>query len=247
MSFDTPAVRKTELEIRDEQPTGPLAAPTRVNEGRPRKASVVLAKETYSSGQAAKIIGIPARTMRHYLNKGRIPGQQNPITGTWHVRRDTLMELLEQEGRAVVSAPKVLKMLVFDEDLSTLVALKNAVREAFPAIRVNTPRDVCDAVLQIGTWQPDVVVLGSRKGHIGIHDILGALRKNPITAVIKVIAMGSSPEELNELRAMGADAALSKPLQAASFVDAVGALAAGLRETKGGFETVRSRGEVGHG
>lgn len=230
MSFDSPVARKADLEIREKRTMGPLAAPTRVDEERAHRGGVVLAKDSYSSGQAAKIIGIPARTMRHYLNKGRIPGEQNPITGTWHVRRETLMELLEREGRTVVSAPQLVKLLAYDEDPGTLVALKNAARQAFPNMSLNTPRDVCDAVLQIGTWQPEVVVIGSRKGSIGIRDILGALRKNPTTAVIKVIALGSSPDEFNELRAMGADAVLLKPLQVSAFVETLEKLAAGPKK-----------------
>ncbi len=56
------------------------------------------AKTTYSSGEAARFLGIPARTLRRYLTRGWIAASQNPITGSWVIPRASLLAFLRQRG-----------------------------------------------------------------------------------------------------------------------------------------------------
>jgi excisionase family DNA binding protein len=53
-------------------------------------------KPTLTSGQAAALLGIPARTVRRYLITGKLKGKQNPITGRWTVERTDVQEFLAQ-------------------------------------------------------------------------------------------------------------------------------------------------------
>jgi hypothetical protein len=53
-------------------------------------------KDTYTSGEIAKILDIPDRTARAYLSIGKIQGTQNPITGRWKVTKETLLDFMKQ-------------------------------------------------------------------------------------------------------------------------------------------------------
>ena len=60
-------------------------------------------QETMTSGQAAILLGIPARTVRRYLVTGRLPGVQNPITGRWTVQRADVVGFLEAHTRRPIA------------------------------------------------------------------------------------------------------------------------------------------------
>ena len=59
------------------------------------RVKLILKKEEYTSGEIAKLLKIPNRTIRRYLEIGKITGNQHPITKTWIVTRDDLIEFLK--------------------------------------------------------------------------------------------------------------------------------------------------------
>ena len=63
-------------------------------------------KASYSSGEAARFLGIPGRTLRRYLTRGWIVASQNPITGSWVIPREALIAFLRQRGLDPASEEK---------------------------------------------------------------------------------------------------------------------------------------------
>lgn len=45
-----------------------------------------------TSGQAAKFLGIPGRTIRRYLSSGRLQATQHPVTKRWGLTQEALVE-----------------------------------------------------------------------------------------------------------------------------------------------------------
>jgi len=55
-------------------------------------------KEYYSSGQVAKILDIPDRTVRRYLSERRLKGHQNIITGTWSITKKAVRNFVREQS-----------------------------------------------------------------------------------------------------------------------------------------------------
>jgi hypothetical protein len=52
----------------------------------------------YTSGQIARLLGIPPRTARRYIASGRIQARQDPITHRWVVPAAALLRFLAACG-----------------------------------------------------------------------------------------------------------------------------------------------------
>ena len=73
-----------------------------------------LDKDTYTSGQAARLLDIPARTLRRYLSIGKIEGIQNPITQTWQISAEALSRFIQNQGGEVIIQEHPVTVLVID-------------------------------------------------------------------------------------------------------------------------------------
>jgi excisionase family DNA binding protein len=59
---------------------------------------MAMEKTTLTSGQVARLLGISPRTARRYLTQGRIPAEQNPLTGRWRVTREALLAFMHEHN-----------------------------------------------------------------------------------------------------------------------------------------------------
>jgi excisionase family DNA binding protein len=51
----------------------------------------------YTTGQVAKLLDVPDRTIRRYVQNGKIEGSQNPITKTWSIGREAIIGFARQK------------------------------------------------------------------------------------------------------------------------------------------------------
>lgn len=60
-----------------------------------------MTRSSYTSGEVAKVLGIPSRTVRRYLQLGKIPAIQNPLTRRWRVRHVDLRDFMENHDSSL--------------------------------------------------------------------------------------------------------------------------------------------------
>jgi hypothetical protein len=75
----------------------PLLLSTTTGRRQVQKALLKSIDGDLTSSQAAAILGIPARTMRRYLEIGKFPGIQNSITGSWSVSKSAIEKLKNEK------------------------------------------------------------------------------------------------------------------------------------------------------
>jgi CheY-like chemotaxis protein len=146
-------------------------------------------KDTYTSGQAARLLRIPSRTLRRYLSIGRIEGNQNPITQTWHISARALIEFIEsQGGEAVVKMPQI-KILVIDQrdDIGEMIA--RVTRYDRPEVSVSRFEQVGDALIQCGAEQPDLIIIDTTSSLFDGAALLRLLRNNARLKKSKLMAI----------------------------------------------------------
>ena len=168
-------------------------------------------RKSYSSGQAAQLLGIPDRTIRRYLRTGKIRGSQNPITGTWQISPKALIEFVEKRGCNRAQFPFKSTILVADDDPAVADSIKIALDKPMPNVVVEKSQDACDALIRIGDIRPDIAVIEAKMSLLHGKDLLVAIKNNPKTKTVKILATGNRFEDLKELAEIGAEEILLKP------------------------------------
>lgn len=141
----------------------------------------------YSSGEAAALLGIPARTMRRYLTLGRIRGEQNPITGTWQVSREALTAFLHQLEQRAKRQTRPARVLLVGEAEPLTRAL-----DGWSAAQMLQTPSLFDAMIRIRDLVPDLLVLGQALRDSELHELASALACNERTRTIRVVAFTDS-------------------------------------------------------
>jgi len=172
----------------------------------------------YTSGQAARLLGIPDRTLRRYLSTGKINGIQHPITGTWQIDKEALAAFIQKCGCSVITGVTPTKILVIHDSPPSVSEIEVSVRQALPEATVQTADDPCNALIQIGEECPDVVILKANLPGLPCQDILTAIKNNVTTGKIKTIILNQDPTQQPDHEKLGADATLEAPFTPENLV-----------------------------
>lgn len=160
---------------------------------------------SYTSGQAARLLGIPPRTMRHYLSTGRVGGVQNPITGTWHISQKVLFEFASARGQELSPLAPPATIVLVEKSSQQTGDWARAIEACAPGSRAIQVNDVFDGLVQAAALVPTVLVVDAEMPELGGDELLRILRRNPRTAGIRVIAYVGRPELTARMRSAGAD------------------------------------------
>ncbi len=171
----------------------------------------MLEKDTYTSGQAARLLDIPARTLRRYLSIGKIEGIQNPITQTWQISAAALSRFIQRQGGEAVITEQALVALVIDGKPQVAELLKRFADQRYPKLEVKAFQEVGDALIESGVRTPDLIVIDT---HTPFYDGLGLLKllkSNSHTSSSKILAITDESESTIHLDDLGATTTLVKP------------------------------------
>ena len=171
-----------------------------------------MAKETYTSGQVADLLGIPARTARHYLTTGKIPAVQNPITGTWTIRREDLLSFMKQYNLDVSRLNNPSRVLIIDDEPAVVKFIARTLERSKYDFRVDTTMNGYDAMLKLGATIPDLVCLDIQMPEMDGREVLKAIKRTEGTEKVKVLVITGYPEAIEDMKQLGADDAMTKPL-----------------------------------
>lgn len=180
-----------------------------------------LDKDFYTSGQAAKLLGIPSRTFRRYLSIGKIEGHQNPITQTWQISSESLAKFIAEQGGESVIELKEIAVLVIDG--------KKAVGELFRKMGKSSRRpillfefqEVGDALIESGVHRPDLIFIDTSTPFYDGLGLLRLLRSNMHTQTARILAVTDEPEKTRDLELLGAAATLVKPFSYTDLMQTV--------------------------
>lgn len=192
------------------------SARKQTDEKRRAKRCFMLDKDTYTSGQAARILEIPARTLRRYLSIGKIDGVQNPITQTWQITAEALARFIENQGGEAVISEREIVALVIDGKPQVAEFLRRFAKQHRAGLTVKAFQEVGDALIESGVRTPDLIVIDTATPFYDGIGLLKLLRSNSHTAASKVLAITDESADTASLDSLGATTTLVKPF---SFTD----------------------------
>lgn len=170
-----------------------------------------LNKATYSSGEAATLLQVPARTLRRYLTIGRIRGKQNPITGTWTIDREDLLAFMKRfhlDTEALVAPPRV---LVVDDEVLVTDFVQKTLRRQHPDWQTDVCNNGYEALMKIGSFGPKLLILDIHMPGTDGREVLKVVKSKPETSAIKVLTISGYPSDFEGMLRLGADDTLVKP------------------------------------
>jgi len=182
----------------------------------PRRLTVKTGQPRYlTTRQSAVRLGVTINAIKAWIREERLPALKTP--GGHH--RISESDLLEFHARLA-------------DDPSLLAALRETIEQVIPEAIVAVATDGYEALVQVGAFRPDVLVLDIRMPRLDGFEVCRRLKAKKETASIRILAVTAHPEGQvrDQVMACGADDFLEKPFAIEKFRSrVVGLLAKGLR------------------
>lgn len=177
-----------------------------------------------TSHAVAKLVGVSPSTVLAWIDKGLLTAHRTP-GGHRRVAPSALLRFLTEHGMPVPAGlTPVRRLLVIDDDATTVRALKRAARRRAPSLALERADNAMDGLLHIGLFRPDAVLLDTTMPGMDALELCRHLRSSAETAHIIVVAVtGRRSRDLESaFREAGTAACFSKPLKPAELLDALG-------------------------
>lgn len=182
-----------------------------------------------STHQAAELLEIHPSSLIKWINDGLITAHRTP-GGHRRISVIDLVRFLRAHGMAV---PEELlgerrRVLWVDDDPSFNRAVEHAARQVAESVDVMVCDNGIDALVQVGSFKPSVVVIDVFMPGTDGFEVCRRLKANPATRDIVVVMVTGAAEPNHEdmAREAGAAAFLEKPLDVLEVLDLVDQLPA---------------------
>src|SRR5690606_5074580 len=121
-----------------------------------------------------------------------------------------LLDALEASSQA----PRELRVLAVDDEVSTLLAVRELLQLSFPGIDVVTTTDPATALAIAEREPPDIVITDLHMPHGGGFGLTQALRQREATRTVPIVVVTAygGASDWRALREIGADRFLVKPV-----------------------------------
>jgi excisionase family DNA binding protein len=172
-----------------------------------------------TSREAASRLGVSANALKAWIRADELPALRTP-GGHHRIAEEDLARFQRRLGRGAGAGPgPAPRVLVVDDDPLLLATLRAAVEQRLPGVDVDVAADGYEALVQVGRFRPDVLVLDLRMPRLDGLEVCQRLRESPATAGIRILAITAFTEALPRERvlAAGADDFLEKPFDLDAF------------------------------
>jgi len=178
--------------------------------------------------QSAIRLGVTINAIKAWIREERLPALRTP-GGHHRIAESDLLQfqarLVENSRTPVSTRPRI---LVVDDDESLVVALRETIEQVIPEAVVAVATDGYEALVQVGAFRPDVLVLDIRMPRLDGFEVCRRLKGRKETSSIRILAVTAYPEGhvRDQVLACGADDFLEKPFAIEKFRSRVVALLA---------------------
>jgi hypothetical protein len=178
----------------------------------------LIERSTYTSGQAAHLLRIPARTLRRYLSVGKLVGIQNPITQTWHISSEALIDFIESQGGEAIVRKTQITVLVIDR-LPDLADMLERMRDQDrPELVIHLFEEVGDGLIESGVRRPELIVVNATSPFYDGVGLIKLLRNNPHLRSSKIMAIVDEHRRVERSDSLRGIALLQRPVTYADLL-----------------------------
>ncbi len=151
-------------------------------------------------GVVADYFGVTEVTIKNWVDAGQLLAART-VGGHRRIAASSVVKLLEEQGRPVPAALARRKPLVvvLEADPTLSKGLKRALSTKS---RVEIAADPYAGLLLVARLKPEIVVVDVHLKDGDARKLLGALRTDPQTKPIDVVAVGSTPADAKAVSAL---------------------------------------------
>jgi excisionase family DNA binding protein len=181
-----------------------------------------------TTGEAANRLGVGLNTIKRWIAGGNLHGIRTP-GGHWRIPDDELLRFMQTHGMLKPDRDKKdpARVLIVDDAPSVCSLLSAVLEQAEFSSEVKCAHDGYTGLIQIGSWQPDVLVLDIFMPGINGLDVLHRLRDDRELlgdmAIVVITSAFDQPDVMQAVRKAEPRAILPKPVDAQQFLTTVSA------------------------
>jgi excisionase family DNA binding protein len=185
-------------------------------------------KEVFTTFEAAKLCHVSPLSIINWVNAGRLAAFRTP-GGHRRIRRDDLFGFMRDNGLPLpteFAESTRRRVLVVDDDASVRHALVARFLSGASAYSVEVAASGFEAGRLLASFRPDILVLDLRVPGLDGFQVCRAIKADPKTARVRLVAMtgAHTPEIEARILDCGAERCFSKPVDPATVVDCVNGL-----------------------
>lgn len=169
-------------------------APTKTVAGPPQFSP---GERFLTVGVVAEYFGVTEVTIKNWVDAGQLLAART-VGGHRRIAASSVAKLLEQQGRSVPAGLTRRKPLVvlIEADSAWSRSVKRALTSR---VRVELEADPYCALLAVARLQPEVIVVDMQLSGAEVRKLIAALRNDPQTRTIEVIASGTAATDAKTL------------------------------------------------
>ncbi len=180
-------------------------------------------KSVYTTGEVAQICKVSQQTVIRCFDSGRLKGFRVPGSRFRRIPRESLLTFMKTNQIPLDKLDSGRKRVLVVDDDEAIVEMFVELLERDGRFEVKTASTGYDAGILTEQFQPDIILLDFKLPDINGTAVCRTIRSNPNYEHIKIIAISgvADPDEVDELRAAGADEFIRKPFDITEVIDRV--------------------------
>ena len=182
-----------------------------------------------TTGEAARLCGVRLNTIKNWIRNGDLYAVRTP-GGHWRIPRAGFLAFMRRMGMPVPredgwQATRRPCILIIDDDPAAHDLMGGMLALEFPDCEIRSALDGYTGLIDIGRYQPDLILLDIMMPEINGLEIIHRLKQPdspmPHARIIAVTAASDRKLVLNRIRNARPEALLFKPLDAGAFTETV--------------------------
>lgn len=180
-------------------------------------------KSVYTTGEVAQICKVSQQTVIRCFDSGRLKGFRVPGSRFRRIPRESLLTFMKTNQIPLDKLDSGRKRVLVVDDDEAIVEMFVELLERDGRFEVKTASTGYDAGILTEQFKPDIILLDFKLPDINGTAVCRTIRSNPNYEHIKIIAISgvADPDEVDELRAAGADEFIRKPFDITEVIDRV--------------------------
>ncbi|MBN1568398.1 MAG: response regulator [Acidobacteria bacterium] len=190
------------------------------NVGPSNSSKNILSRQFFTTFEISQICGVNPTTVQNWVKRKQLKAFKTP-GGHRRVRREDLIAFMKEFGMPLpeglsINPPRV---MIVDDEQDILDMLEEMLKTGDIAVNVVRAQSGVAALLMIGEYKPDLLILDIMMPGMNGIEVCQKLRTSGSTQNIKIVAISGdhNPAVRERILNAGADLFFTKPLDIVDF------------------------------
>ena len=170
-------------------------------------------KEVFTTGEVAQVCKVSQQTVIRCFDSGRLRGFRVPGSRFRRIPRQALVAFMKENQIPLDQLESGKRRVLIVDDDTAIIEMFTELLERDGRFEVSTATTGYDAGIVTEQFRPDIMLLDFKLPDVNGNVVCRTIRSNPNYEHIRIIAISgvADPDEVEELKAAGADDFIRKP------------------------------------